>query len=102
MEMTVIDKGQGVRFALHGNIDEQGAETLKTRFNQLDFAALGEVVIDLKEVTHIGSSGIGKILLFYKRLAAHGGTIKLENVAPPIFDLLSELKLGSLFPISKA
>ena len=47
---------------------------MKRRFLEMDVTSLSEVVFDFSGVTFIGSAaGIGKLLLFYKNLAAHGG-----------------------------
>lgn len=94
-ETTV--QGETVFFTLSGTIDEEGAAALKQQFNALPHSQIKELVIDLAEVSHIGSSGIGKLLLFYKNIAARKGTIRLVRVPRPIHDLFTELRLDTLF-----
>lgn len=102
MELLVTHENGIARFTIAGDIDEKGAETLKQRFNELNFSDLKIVVLDFSEVQHIGSSGIGKMLLFYKKLAVSGGIIRIANASEAVYDLLVALKLDSVFEISKA
>lgn len=93
-------QGETVFFTLSGTIDEEGAAALKQQFNALPHPQVKELVIDLADVSHIGSSGIGKLLLFYKSMAANEGTIRLVRVPQPIHDLFTELRLNTLFSMS--
>ena len=93
-----MDSGRG-HLAVTGDIDESGAEALKTRFYAMALKDLQEVVIDFSGVTLIGSAGIGKLLLFYKNLTVNGGALKLVNVPPEIYDMFCMLKLDTVFSI---
>jgi anti-sigma B factor antagonist len=100
MKCDTTTQGETVCFALSGTIDEEGAAALKQQFSSLPHAQVKELIIDLADVSHIGSSGIGKLLLFYKNMAAHKGVIRLVRVPQPIHDLFTELRLDTLFSIS--
>lgn len=102
MEITVShDSQETVRFTVSGKVDERGAAQLKTRF--LDVCQGGSVthaVFDFNGVAYIGSAGIGKLLLFYKELAAKGGTLQVVNTPQSVATLLRELKLDTILTIS--
>jgi anti-sigma B factor antagonist len=100
MTCEATTQGETVFFTLSGTIDEEGAAVLKQQFNTLPHSRIKELVIDLAEVSHIGSSGIGKLLLFYKNMAVHNGAIRLVRVPQPIYDLFTELRLDTLFSMS--
>ncbi|MFQ6757189.1 MAG: anti-sigma factor antagonist [Deltaproteobacteria bacterium] len=100
MTCETATQGETASLTLSGTIDEEGAATLKQQFNTLPHSQLKELVVDLAGVSRIGSSGIGKLLLFYKHMAAHGGTIRLTRVPQPIHDLFTELRLDTLFSMS--
>ncbi len=100
MEMSVSQSGDHVRFVLAGRIDEKAAEQLKERFHALSLAGIREVVFDFKDVPHIGSAGIGKLLLFYKDISTVNGVMRIENAQPAIYDLMKMVKLDSVFSIS--
>jgi anti-anti-sigma factor len=74
---------------------------LKSQFNKLDLPSLGEVVFDFGKVSYIGSAGIGKFLLFYKKLALNGLNLKIINVSEDVYELLCLLKLDNVFNISR-
>ncbi len=59
-----------------------------------------EVVFDFKQVSHIGSAGIGKLLLFYRELEVNGGKLRVENASKTVYELLKLVELDSLFGIS--
>ena len=102
MEIAINREGDLVRFEVGGFTDERGAEDIKRRFAELNPASFQEIVFDFRNVKHIGSAGIGKLLLFYKDLAIRGGNIRIENASDTVYDLLRVLKLDTLFTISKA
>ncbi|MFA7382568.1 MAG: STAS domain-containing protein [Desulfurivibrionaceae bacterium] len=102
MNIKTTQNGDRVHIALQGIVDEKGAEDLKKQVLQLDLDSVREVVIDCREVRHIGSSGIGKMLLLYKKLASKGGSFSVVNLSAPMFELFTELKLDTLFTVTMA
>lgn len=101
MDLAVSQEDERVRFEIAGNVDEKGAEELKRRFRELSMMDIEKVVFDFEKVTHIGSAGIGKLLLFYKDLAVTGGSIQIVNASETVYELLTVLKLDTIFTISK-
>jgi anti-anti-sigma factor len=80
-----------------GNIDIPGAEDLKKTLAGFTDDTLNAVKIDFEGVTFIGSSGIGKLLLFYKNFTAKGGSLSLVNLSDEIIALFKAIKLDKLF-----
>jgi len=101
MHVNVTKEGQTVFFEIIGKIDEQGAEELKKLFQQLNLTITKEVVFNFHKVEHIGSAGIGKLLLFYKDLSVNGGIIRVEKVSNTVYELLHLVKLDTVFEIKK-
>jgi len=101
MEITTETQGQTAIVHVQGKIDEAGAAALKESFCSLPLTGIQEVQVNLKSMTYIGSSGIGKLLLFYKNLGVQQIRLKVTNVAPATYDLLHELKLNTVFTIEK-
>ncbi|MDM8514924.1 STAS domain-containing protein [Desulfobacterales bacterium HSG16] len=102
MELQVNQEQSTLRFLVKGNIDEVGAEELKSRFKEINISSIKEMVFDFSGVTHIGSAGIGKLLLFYKDMALIGGKIRIENVSATVYELFGVLKLDTIFTIQRA
>ncbi len=102
MEISLDKSLTSAKFTIQGEIDEPGAEKLKAGFHAVDKTSIKNIVFDFGKVTHIGSAGIGKLLLFYKDIAIGGGVMEIINVPASIYDLLLTLKLDSVFKIRKA
>jgi anti-anti-sigma factor len=100
MDLSYTHEGTSARFTINGKIDEGGAEELKSRFLSMDRTSVKDVIFDFKGVSHIGSAGIGKLLLFYKELAISGGTIRIVNASETVRDLFRVLKLDTIFTVS--
>jgi anti-sigma B factor antagonist len=66
-------------------------------------AALGPeerlVVLDLRELQFMDSSGLGKILAMIRGLRERGGELRLCGVQPPVMVLFSMVRLGGLVGI---
>lgn len=84
---------------LSGSIDIPGAENLKRTFSEIIDSETKVVTVDFKEVNFIGSSGIGKLLIFYKNFTAKGGKIHIVNLNKEITALFRAIKLDQLFAI---
>jgi len=100
MDIDVNTNNRTINMVIKGNIDEQGANDLKQSFVNLNKSAIDHVIIDMQNVQHIGSAGIGKLLLFYKDFAIKGGKITLNNVNRSLYDLFKVVKLDTLMKIN--
>ncbi|MDM8526197.1 STAS domain-containing protein [Desulfococcaceae bacterium HSG8] len=102
MEISVTQEKECVLFTVTGEIGEKEAEALRKCFIELDRSSVSEIIFDFSTVTHIGSSGIGKLLLFNKELSVCGGSIRIENVSEMVYDLFRLLKLDTILSVSRA
>ena len=102
MNISVSRVGDQVTLEIEGAVDERGAEELKARFRSLPLHEIKTVAVDFGKVTHIGSAGIGKLLVFYKDLAVYDAKLALVKVPALICQMFVEMKLDTLFSISRA
>lgn len=58
-----------------------------------------EIIIDFSEMVFIGSSGIGKLLLAYKRLDDLNGKLYITGLNKDIKDLFVTFRLNEFFHI---
>lgn len=99
MEMSISQSDSHARFIISGDIDESGAEKLKSGFKSLKSSKVRKITIDFGNVTYIGSAGIGKLLVLYKDMAVSGAVIRVENVASEIYKLFQLCRLNDLFTV---
>ena len=99
MHVKTSLEGKKTLMAVSGSIDIPGAEQLKKSLTKVLESDSDEITIDFEEVNFIGSSGIGKLLLFYKNYTAKGGRITIVNLNKEITMLFKAIKLDKLFNI---
>lgn len=99
MNIKVVSEGALTTVTMSGSIDIAGSESLKKTFNQIVESPAMEVELDFNDVTFVGSSGIGKLLLFYKKFTGKGGKIRISRVNKEIAALFKAVKLDKLFHI---
>ena len=96
MEVTIQNDGNTMTFFLSGVIDIPGAKMLRGEMKKIEYFKPKRVVMDFSDVTFIGSSGIGNILLYHRQLQDWGGSIDLKNVNHEIRALLCSIRLDKL------
>lgn len=101
MEVKITTEGAQIHMLVSGSIDEIGAQKLEDCFNKLDLKSAKEVLFNFKQVTYIGSAGVGILLLLYKKLALHNGRIIIESIPKELYSLLADdMNLGRVFTLS--
>ncbi len=100
MELNVKYEQPKARITIQGDIDDDGAAVLKNKLMELQGKVLNEVVIDFSGVNYIGSTGIGKLLLFYKSISQAGGVIKIINMSEDLYKMFKIVKLDKVFELS--
>lgn len=81
---------QSYAIELHGAIDLLNAAALADELRRIIDRGFYALEIDLAEVDHVDSTGLGALVGGFKRVKQHGGTIRLRNMSPHlrrIFDV---------------
>jgi stage II sporulation protein AA (anti-sigma F factor antagonist) len=94
--------GSNLLVAIEGELDlETSAEfrtTVEEKLNQ--YESINHLILDLKNVNFIDSSGLGVILGRFKRLSQIGGRVSAVNVSTQIrriFELSGLLKIIGIY-----
>ncbi len=100
MKSTVRDVGNVRVIALEGKITI-GAGDVQMRGLVESALADGRtnILLDLKGVSHIDSSGIGEMVGCYTTVARRGGSMKLLNLPSKINDILQVTQLITVFDV---
>jgi anti-sigma B factor antagonist len=59
----------------------------------------GNILVNMREVTAIDSSGIGELVGCYTTVTNKGGKLKLLNISPKISDVLTVTQLITVFDV---
>jgi anti-sigma B factor antagonist len=84
-----------------GAVDNRTAENLRSDLKEIILQKPQKVVLDLSMVPAIGSSGIGKILMFFKGLKECNSIFEVKGIHENLYTFFKVIKLDKLFPISQ-
>ena len=99
MNIKVSESDGKLTVKVKGDIYIDQANELLGTFNDIIEKNPKEVILDLKELQSITSSGIGKIVLLYKELQKKNGTVKIIGVNSTIMQIFKIVKLDRLIKI---
>ena len=77
------------------NIQELGQEM----FHLVEVDGCGKLLLNFSSVDFLSSAALGKLITLDKKTKAHGGTLKLSNIRPEIYEVFAITKLNRLFDI---
>jgi anti-sigma B factor antagonist len=90
--VVVVDLAGQIRLGL-GNID------LHRKIRELVESGEKHVVLNLADVSHIDSSGLGELVAGYASLQKNGGELKLLNLNDRAIELMTITKLFTVFDV---
>jgi len=80
----------------HGSLTSENAPLLKAELKE-KVARHKRIVLDLKEVPHIDSSGLGTVVSLYVTARTRGCKFELVNAAPQVRQIFKITNMLSLF-----
>jgi len=77
-----------------------GADTeyLSARLDELKRLNRGKVLVDLREMPYIGSTGIGFIVGIFTSVARNSGQFVLVGLQPRVHEVFRLTRLGTIIP----
>ncbi len=101
MKSKTTQHGGVTVIALEGNLmGGPDASSLNGMLHDLIAGGKKHVVIDLKKVEFVNSSGLGLLIGAITTMKNAGGVLKFANVSVKIASLITISKLGGLFQLS--
>lgn len=100
MDVTTRTSGNILHIKVSGAVDTPAAEILRSELNKIASQKPQAVVMDLSLVPTMGSSGIGKILMFFKSLDSSKAKFEIRGIHENLYNIFKAVKLDKLFPIS--
>jgi len=101
MELNIAQRNSSLVIEIIGAVDNESAEELKNHFQDIIERDFNEAIFNLELVPFITSSGIGKLLVFYKNTLSRGKNMRVKGISEDLFELFKSIKLDKLFPIEK-
>ena len=100
MDVVAKKNGETLYIKVSGAVDTSAAETLRAELNKIVMEKPPKVIMDLSLVPTMGSSGIGKILMFFKSLDNIKSGFEIKGIHENLYSIFKAVKLDKLFPIS--
>ncbi|MCX7677793.1 MAG: STAS domain-containing protein [Spirochaetes bacterium] len=99
MEIEVKDVGEHKVIVVSGEIDLYNVSDLKKVLFSVTDGTYPSVVVDMKNVNYMDSSGIGALVAGQKKMKAHGGKFSLLNIHEDVLNILRLATLDKFFTI---
>ncbi|MBW6514462.1 MAG: STAS domain-containing protein [Candidatus Syntrophosphaera sp.] len=100
MNIDLKFEGDRALMTVEGFLNSDNASILQEKLNEVLQSGARFLDLDLFECKNISSTGIGKLLLFYKDFIGKGGEIEVVRSSNTIYELFSMLKLNQLFIVN--
>lgn len=96
---TESNGGTVIVFVKEERLDAHNSSELKVEMNRLFDAGSANLVIDLKEVLFIDSSGLGVLVSGFKNASTRQGSIKLSGLQTQVKSMFELTRLHRVFDI---
>lgn len=96
---TELTEGITVLFVREDRLDANNSEELKAELRRLFESGTKDLIIDLKEVLFIDSSGLGVLVSGYKNSSTLHGSLKLSNLQSQVKSMFELTRLHRVFDI---
>ncbi|GAC1471080.1 MAG: STAS domain-containing protein [Desulfuromonadaceae bacterium] len=96
---TELTEGITVLFIREDRLDANNSEELKAELHRFFESGTKDLIIDLKEVHFIDSSGLGVLVTGYKNASTLHGSLKLSNLQSQVKSMFELTRLHRVFDI---
>ena len=100
MEIMLSFDGKKALMKIEGTVTSDNAYVFKDKLGEVLDSDAVLLELDLSTCRNISSSGIGKLLIFYKEFMSRDGRIEITKSSPIVYELLTTIKLDQLFTIN--
>jgi anti-sigma B factor antagonist len=99
LEISTTEEGRTLTLAGHGELDLATLDTLTAELDKASREDVDEVIVDLRKVTYVDSSGLGVLVGAHRRLKSEGRSLVLRIADPEMIKLLAITGLDQFFAI---
>ncbi len=99
MEIEFRDIGDNKVVQVSGEVDLYNVSELKRALFSITDGKHASVIVDMKNVNYMDSSGIGALVAGQKKMRAHNGKFALMNIHEDVLNILKLATLDRFFKI---
>lgn len=98
--LEIVEESDEVVVArVAGDLDILTADHVKAELSDRADGGVGRLVLDLREVGFVDSSGLGALVSLHRYVEARGGRFVLRSVPPPVMRLFEITRLDDLLVV---
>jgi anti-sigma B factor antagonist len=102
LEVTEVGDVTRVRFRDAKIVEDMAIQEVGQQlFRLVEVDNRDKLLLSFATVEFLSSAALGKLITLDKKIKAHGGTLKLSNIRPEIYEVFAITKLNRLFDIRK-
>lgn len=102
VEVSDVGDVTVVRFVDRKILDEANIQELgRELFQLVEEEDRKKLLLNFSSVEFLSSAALGKLITLDKRVKAHGGSLKLCNIRPEIYEVFAITRLDKLFNIKE-
>ncbi len=87
---------------MQGDLDFHSSPELRNELLKLTERKPPQILVDLKKVHYIDSSGLATFVELFQRMKRYGGKLVLFNLAQSVRSVFEIAKLDSVFPLASS
>ncbi len=100
MNIELIYEEKRALMKIDGVVTTENAYLFQEKLDEVLKSDLKKLDLDFSACRIISSTGIGKLLLFYKDYISKNGEVEIIKCSPGVYDLFSTIKLNQLMTIN--
>ena len=102
MKIELKKNEQGLDFVtLQGDLDFHSSPELRAELAKLSEKQVSAILVDLKKVNYIDSSGLATFVELFQKMKRYGGKLILFNLSQGVRSVFEIAKLDSIFHLAK-
>jgi anti-sigma B factor antagonist len=102
LDVTEVGDVTVIRFRDHKIVEDINIQELAQEMFQLvEKDRREKILLNFTTVEFLSSAALGKLITMDKKVKAAGGTLKLSNIKPEIYEVFAITKLNRLFDIKE-
>jgi anti-sigma B factor antagonist len=100
MKIQTANQGDVQIIELEGELDFHSSPELRTKLGELTGKQASKILIDLKKVDYMDSSGIATFVEAFQKTKRYNGRLILADLTPTVRGVFEIAKLESIFEIA--
>lgn len=96
MDFTIREDASTMTITISGPMELHSIKEFQNKIIELDSATPRDIVLDIKDVEYIDSTGISILITLNRQQKKHGKTLKILNASQRVTNLLELSSLSEL------